>query len=295
MSNSSKYTIDEHFLSRMYLKGFSEVKGSGNKEKAFVWQYNLKTMQQTPTQVNISRICFEKNLYEIRDKEGAFVARNTIEKSFEKIESQVNTAFEAIKRRTQDENCMNCTTFFTDEEKSLLTLFITSLMYRDPTTIERGISYLKENNPEITYDQARNFTLLNLLPLGIDQEWDQNTIIRTAIENLSGMAFQLGLAQSDVIFTTERPFVMWPSPNPEFPNRPKALVFPFTSKLVLYMYPIEDVDPIGRNYFFQMDEGQIQQVQENVAICAKEWLYSREKLTKQQQEVVKEARKNLSK
>ena len=37
-SHECIYTEDEHFLSRMYLKEFSEIKKKGNKEKAFVWQ-----------------------------------------------------------------------------------------------------------------------------------------------------------------------------------------------------------------------------------------------------------------
>jgi hypothetical protein len=36
--------------------------------------------------------------------------------------------------------------------------------------------------------------LYNLLPLGVDHEWDKNTVIRTATERLCGMAFQIGIA-----------------------------------------------------------------------------------------------------
>jgi hypothetical protein len=67
MPKDKNYTEDEHFLSRMYLKEFSEIKKKGNKEKAFVWQYNIKAMRHTPVQVNIQNICFEKNLYEFGD------------------------------------------------------------------------------------------------------------------------------------------------------------------------------------------------------------------------------------
>ena len=45
MPKDKNYTEDEHFLSRMYLKEFSEIKKKGNKEKAFVWQYNIRTMK----------------------------------------------------------------------------------------------------------------------------------------------------------------------------------------------------------------------------------------------------------
>lgn len=292
MPKDKNYTEDEHFLSRMYLKEFSEIKKKGNKEKAFVWQYNIKAMRHTPVQVNIQNICFEKNLYELRNADGSFVARNTIEKTFGKIETAVSNVFCSIQERAKNEKCMNCTTFLSEEEKSLLIIFITALLYRDPNTISRGIDFLKETNQGLSDEQARNSTLLNLLPLGLDAEWDQKTIIRSALANLSGMAYQIGMASDDVIFTSDRPVVQWPSHNEEYLNRPKALVFPLTSRLVLFLYPLEDVAQIGWNFLFQLDQGSIHDVQMDVAVCAREWIYSREKLSNEQMKIIWEARNN---
>ena len=293
MPNGENYTVDEHFISRMYLKEFAEVRGSGHKEKALIWQFNVKTLEQTPVQVNINSICYEKNLYELRNDDGTFIERNTIEMAFAGIESGVRKAIKSIKNRTQNEKCINCTTFLTDEEKSMLVIFITALMYRDPQTIERGISYLKENNPDLSDMQARNFTVLNLLPLAQDPEWNQNTIIRTAIANLNNMAFQIGVTSDDVIFTSDRPFVEWFSHDNELSNRPKALVFPLTSRIVVYMYPQEDIESIGWNYSFRLDEERIRDIQINIAICARNWIYTRERLTDEQIGLIKAARKRM--
>ena len=290
MANTKNYTVDEHFVPRMYLREFSEIKMNGDKEKAFIWQYNLKTMKQIPVQVNVRDICFEKNLYEIRNENNTFVAHNLIENAFGNIEVAVSKVITSIKQRTQNEKCLNCTMFLSEEEKTLLIIFITTLMYRDPATIEKGIGYLKESNPHLTDGQARNFTLLNLLPLGLEPEWDKQTIIKTAITNLCGMAFQVGLANEDVIFTSDRPFVQWPSHDKEYPNRPKAILFPLTSKIVVYLYPLEDVKKIGWNYSFLLDKERIRDIQVSIAACAREWIYSKEKLTNKQLEVIKDAR-----
>lgn len=293
MASTENYTVDEHFISRMYLREFSEIKRIGKREKAFVWQFNLKTMLQTPVQVNVQDICFEKNLYEIRNTDGSFVARNTIEKAFGKIEAAVSKVVTSIKQRAQNEKSLNCTTFLSEEEKNMLIIFITALMYRDPDTIKNGIEYIKESNPDMSDEQARNYTLLNLLPLGLNPEWDQQTIIRTAVTNLSDMAFQVGVTDNDVIFTSDRPFVQWPSHNEEYPNRPKALAFPLTSRLVVYLYPLEDVEKTGWNCLFILDEKKIHNLQTNMAICAREWIYSKEKLTNAQIEIIKEGRDRI--
>lgn len=293
MPNGENYTVYEHFISRMYLKEFADIRESGHKEKAFLWQFNVKTMEPTPVQVNVNSICYEKNLYELRNEDGTFIGRNTIEMAFAGIESGVSKAIKSIKCRIQNEKCINCTTFLTDEEKSMLIILITTLMYRDPYTIERGISFLKENNPELSATQARNFTLLNLLPIGQDVNWNQNTIISTAIADLSEMAFQVGVTTGDVIFTSDRPFVEWFSHDPTQPNKLKSLVFPLTSNIVVYLYPKEDVDSIVWNYSFRLDEERVRDIQFNTAVCAREWIYTKEKLTVEQLELITKARNRL--
>ena len=52
MANGNKPTEDEHFVPRMYLRGFSEIKG----KKAFICEFDTKTMQQVPTQVNVDDV-----------------------------------------------------------------------------------------------------------------------------------------------------------------------------------------------------------------------------------------------
>ena len=204
-----------------------------------------------------------------------------------------HSLIELIKAKSQNEQCLNCPTILSEDDKSYLIIFITALMYRDPQTIKNGISFLQCSNSDIDERKARNYTLLNLLPLGLDTEWDENTIIRTAVEDLSGMAFQIGIADDDVIITSDRAVILWPPDKNELYNRPKAVAFPLTSRLVLYLFPIEDVQPIGRNCFFRLTQEQINDIQYNVAIYAREWIYSRNPLTTAQLERVKEARKRL--
>ena len=290
MANGSKPTKIEHFVPQMYLRGFSEITGAN---KALIWQFNLQTMQQTSVQVDVRKVCSEKHLYEIKGNDGSFIAQNTIEKTFGKIEANVNRVIHSIQAKSESEKCLNCPTVLSENDKSYLIIFITSLMFRDPATIELGISSLQKTNPEMDIHEARNFTLLNLLPLGLDPEWDKNTIIRTAIENLAGMAFQIGIADEDVIITSDRPIVQWPPKESEPYNRPQAVVFPLTSRLLLYLFPIENVDPIARNCFIKLTTSQINDFYGNISVTAKNWIYSRNALTKEQLQIICQARARL--
>lgn len=291
MAKEVKPTEDEHYIPKMYLKHFSEIKQSG---KALTWQFDLRSFQQTPVPVDICDICFEKNLYEIKNSEGSFVAQNTIEKAFGRIERKVDRVIRSIRDKSENEKCLNCPKILSEDDKSTLVIFITALLYRDPVTIELGINYLKKSNPDMGDREARNFTLLNLLPLGLDSEWDEKTIIRSAVGNLVGMAFQIGVADEDVVVTSDRPVVIWPPKENEPYNRPRAVVFPLTSKLLLYLFPLESVDPIARNCFVRLSADQINDYYRYLAASARKWIYSRNPLTPEQVAIIQETRNKMN-
>lgn len=291
MAKEARPTVDEHFVPRMYLKRFSDIKKSGN---ALIWQYNIRTLQQTPVPVDVRDICFEKHLYEIKNRDGSFIAQNTIEKVFGRIEQKVDRVIQSIRDKSENEICLNCATILSEDDKSYLTIFITSLLYRDPKTIESGIDFLQESNPNMGDREARNFTLLNLLPLGLDSEWDEKTIIRTAVANLAGMAFQIGVDDEDVVVTSDRPVVIWPPKENEPYNRPRAVVFPLTSRLLLYLFPLESVDPIARNCFVRMSADQINDYYRYLAASARNWIFSRNPLTPEQVAIIQETRNKMN-
>ena len=291
MQNESKDTKWEHYVPRVYYKGFSEIiKKKKSKEKLLIWALNVKTMHQTYCQVDVDDYCAKDNLYELRDKEGEFIARNIIEKAFSRIESKVGLVIGEIKKKSQNDKCLGCPNILSEDDKSILIILITMILFRDPMTIDYGIKVLQQQNPNMDDREARNFTLLNLLPLGVDSGWDENTIIRKATEKYSGMEAQIGIAPDDVIITSDRPVIEWAPKENELFNRPRAVAFPLTSRLVLYLFPIENIHQIGRSFFFKLSDEQIKDIQTNVAVCAREWIFSRNALTDDQLERIKEGR-----
>lgn len=287
MSREPNPTKGEHYIPRMYLRGFSEITKSGT---ALMWQFDLERMRQTATQVNVRDVCFKKNLYEIRDSDGSFIARNRIENVFSRIELNTDMVIRSIQDKAERENCLNCPHILSENDKSYLIVFMTSLLYRDPLTIERYIAYLQSINPDMDNHEARNSALLNLLPLGLDSSWDENTLIRTALGTLSGMAFQIGISSEDALVTSDRPIILWPSKEDELYSRPGAVALPLTSKIVLYLYPFENVDPIARNCFIKLSKEQIDGLCHNIAVFARRWIYSRNPITKEQEALIRRAR-----
>ena len=251
-------------------------------------------MQQTLVPVDVRDICFEKNLYEIKNLDGSFIAQNAIENTFGSIEQKVDKVIQSIQAKSLNENCLRCTTVLSDDDKNYLTIFVASLLFRDPKTIESGIGHLQKSNPNITTREARNFTLLNLLPLGLDSEWDKNTIIRTALDDYSGMAFQIGMTDEDTIITSDRPVVIWPKKDVEPYTNPKAVSFPLTSRLLLFLFPAGDVNHGIRDCFFKLTKEQINDSYGNVSAYARNWIYSRNPLTQEQVAIIQETRNKMN-
>ena len=286
MPENEQMTHSQLFISQMYFRQFS-------KNKKNLYRYDANNLDKPPEIRSINKICREIDMYEPVYEDGSYVAPNHIENRFGRIETKTGKVIEAIKAKAQNDKCLSCTSILSVEDKSTLIIFITALMFRDPDTIDLGIKSLQASNLDMDLREARNFTLYNLLTLGVDREWDENTIIRTATERLCGMAFQIGIADDDVIITSDRPVVLYPPDENELYNRPKAVVFPLTSRLVLYLFALNDAEAIKRSLFIKLSEEQINDIQHNVAVYAREWIYSRNPLTKEQLERVKEARARL--
>lgn len=290
MQKNSRYTKWEHFVPRVYYKGFSDIKQKKSKEKLLVWALDVKSIAPINKQVDVENFCAKDNLYELRNKEGEVIAHNIIEKSFGKIEAEVGKVLKKIKEKSQNEKCLECMRILSEDDKSILIILITMLQFRDPETIDYGIKILQRDNPEMDDREARNFTLMNLLPLGIDPEWDKNTIIRSAVEKYSGMEFQIGIAPDDLIITSDRPVIEWPLDKNELFNRPRAVMFPLTSRLVLYLFPILNNQQMGRSFFFCLKEAQIRDIQIDVAVSARRWIFSRNAITDEQLARIREGR-----
>ena len=286
MSNGNKPTSNEHYIPRMYLKGFSEIKYKKNKENPFIWQYDLYTMEQSTHAVPITSIGYIKDLCELRNSNNEIVAQNYIEDKLCLIETRADTVFKSIIQKAQDVDHFIDKPFLSEEEMSVLILFIAVQMLRDPESLEIMCNASKNLSPGITNHLAKNGVLLKFF----SSESNYKSIVKECADLFCGMAFQIGIGPEDSIITSDRPYAIEKMENESGIKGFKSFSFPITSRIVLYLYPLEAVLPQGRNCCFRLDKDRIRDLTVNIAFSAQRWVFSRCPLTDDQIGLIKTAR-----
>ncbi len=295
MPNGEIPTIDEHFIPRMYYRGFSEIKTVRKKEKAFIWEYDIKSKRQIPSQVNVNSICVKKDLYELKDNSGNYIARNIIENAFKEIEYAASIVINKIHDIASNSKVYTVNLSLSDKEKGILTILIVALKYRDPWTIEKGIQIAQELFPDFDLTSARNWVLSSLLPLGVNQEWDAGTLVKSALGRYVDMSIRIGVTCNDEIITSDNPIIERKPGEFEQCGEKGVVIFPLTSKLVLFLFPVGTNYPSVDEELFKLSNEQIMEIQKEVALYAHEWIYSREKLSEEQLKIIVETRRGLGK
>jgi len=70
------YTKWEHYVPRVYYKGFSKVIAQGDKEKLLSWVIDAKLLTQKEKPLDIEDFCAKNDLYELKRTTGEYIARN---------------------------------------------------------------------------------------------------------------------------------------------------------------------------------------------------------------------------
>ena len=112
--NKNNPTSKEHFIPRTYLNGFA----SDDKR---VYFYDLNTHRYSDQMVPISTICYEKDLYEYKNKDNEIINTNLIEKILGALEAQFASNREVIRSRIKISNS-HTKSFLSDNERNFWVL-----------------------------------------------------------------------------------------------------------------------------------------------------------------------------
>ena len=160
MQSNSKYTKWEHFIPRVYLKGFSNIEQRKQKEKLLAWAVDGISIAPIEKQIDIEDFCAMDNLYELKNEKGEFIARNFIERTFGRLEAKVGSVLKKINEKSQTEKCLKCTSVLSEDDKSILIILMTMLQFRNPETID----YILQNKDRVKI-------LTDPLSFGPRKEW----------------------------------------------------------------------------------------------------------------------------
>lgn len=283
MDDIQNMTHIEHYIPRFYLRHFSV-------DKTKVFRYDIEQLDLPPKLSLLTESCQEKDMYELFNEDNSYLAPNLIEKAFGRIETETGRVIKSIAEKSADMNNSDIDSLVSENEKNTLIIFLTTLLFRDPITINKGIKFQLNENSNLSEREARNYTLFNMLPLGVDKKWDQNTIGRMALRLFGGMSLKIGVSHEDLVITGDKPVVLFGFSRNKSDDRVQKVLFPLTSNLIMYLYSPEIIDGGFKNVFINVNNQQLFELHDYISMNAEKYLFSKKQLTEIQIERLKTAR-----
>ena len=279
---TNKPTKKEHYIPQFYLKGFSP----NNKQ---VFQYDILNRKSYPM-IDTKRICYQKNLYELKDSNDSIVETNIIESALSKYEGAFQELFMGIDRKAKNNQNFNTRSFLSTQEKALLIGFLSLQIMRMPYWISIG-----EQNAIDIFDlkpyQARNFSILTNLPIYKQLDASSSNIFSLVANWFTDMSFMIFKSRTNNIFTSDNPiYIFSKDKNSNDINiKPEKVIFPLTSNLVLYMLPVNTY-PEYKNRLIPIIDYILKEVHQSIALTSNRFIYSYRPLMKDEIRTVEEAR-----
>lgn len=281
MQKKQQITKDEHYIPRVYLRGFS-----ADQNRLFA--YRLKDGFQPPDPVSIRSICYEDNLYEIKNENDEIVAANHLETFFCAFEREFGKYRKQLEDKAFIEVNHHSLHFLSKEEKDFWRIYIAVQMMRTPQILQfvQGIAE-EELQGLLKANDVRRITLKTCLPFFQRIKEGDKSLLFDTIQGMNNMYFAVGVDNTDSIFTSDYPlFIMSPS---QTVGSIEQVVFPITSRLVLILNGGKQKEAFKKNCLFSIQQEDLDIVKKSIADAADEWIYSKKPLTPREIELVKAA------
>lgn len=281
MQNKPQTNI-EHYIPRVYLKGFSD---NGKSVYAFSLKDN-KIIQNCP----IETACQEKWLYELKDNNNQIMVANLIEEKLSIIEAQFKSYKKALVNKAFNIDNFNAKGFFTSEEKAFWKVYITIQMLRTPRIIKEISNEINNRTDgQFTKNEIRNYTLISVMPFIKELQLDNITFwfLFGLIEKTSICAF-VDIYHS--LFTSDNPIACITPASGE--NEMKLLFFPITPDIAIVLFGGEYKKDFGKNCLYQFKNQQLDVFKQSIARTAQNMIYSKSALNKDDIELIKYARES---
>lgn len=278
---AQQMTKNQHYIPQCYLRNFSSSPKGINR-------FDLSSYCNNSIWVPIDKECCDKYLYEYFDSNGKIVEQNRVENLLSIYEGTIASTIKSIQAKAQNIQNTNPRHFLSLSERKTLITFVCLQIIRKPESIKAGEETAKEVLPFSIDDRiARNFTLYayNNSLSNLERKDLQQDILNRLIRWFDNSAFKIGIADSDLLYTCDNPIRIYnvKELHPQI-DKPDIVIFPLTSRLVLYLSPKSWDRPKRRNVCFQMSNADIKAVNTSTLLHANRWAYSYNPLSREEVE-----------
>ena len=278
-----KPTVNEHFVPKTYLKGFSF-------DEKMIYEYDCDIYNQIKVAVKIDDVCQDKNLYEYKNAKGEFLDRNYLENILSEFESIFPHFRKDVESRAFIEANYSSSMFFSGKEKRFIKGFIALQIMRSPYVINQMESELqKEYGQVLRENEARTIAIRDALPLYTDMPDGYGILHKKILDTLTEMTIAIGVDKTDSIFTSDFPIYCQAKDNRDF-RLCEKIIYPLTSSLIVILRGWALKNPNEKNILFPLDEKHLYVCKSNIASAAKRWILSKKPLTEEEKELIKKAR-----
>lgn len=272
MTQKNKPTKDEHFIPQFYLRQFSP-------DGIRIYQYNKLTKKSSKL-VPINSICFMKNLYEFKREDETIVLQNLIENTLKLFEGKISEIIEAIKSRVDCEDSFYTLYFLSDEEQAFLIFFMAIQILRDPEILKLMKATAMECFGDmISEKEAHNLALMLALPIYKELNREEKNALNPILEMFEDKSIQVAVAKKDLILTSDNPILLHGTGKN---NIPIEIIFPLTSKIVIYMKSINLTEPERVNRLVSMTNDFATCINQETVLHSRKWVYSKTKISESQ-------------
>ena len=274
-------TKKEHYIPQFYLKQFSP---DGKR----IYQYDVISQKQTSDPVPTKSICYEKNLYELKDDSGNIKYSNTIEKVLSVYEGEFAEIFRSIISKAQIKSNFYTNSFLTQEEKKLLIDFISTMVLRKPKCIKAAQDAAIEScENKLTEIDAGNLALLLCLPKRKNFDTEERSIFNNFKLLLNNMNFQICYTKEEVLLTSDNPVIL--RGDNKFQKLYK-IIMPLSPQIALYMSSIANTCK-SRNELIKLTSLNVRCINSAIVTRCDRWIYSKKPFTDKQIRMITKERK----
>ena len=287
MNNPTK---NQHYIPQVYLRGFSpEYLNKNHKHiderKYRIFSYNLNKDEKVGNPIPVKSICYEKDLYEIKDNNGKAIFTNFLEKWFCYFESKFSYYRSMLERKAFIEYNFSTMCFLKSEEKIFWSLYIVIQNLRMPQMLTMAEKVIQEVfSDKIDSNLSKTISKVWCLPFFKEIKGDEREldVFKLLLEPFENMTFAVGFDEKARIITSDLPFSIMGDLRDDYKIEYDRIMFPITAQICLCMFNKKRYTSYKKNCLFKIDEKIREEIFKNISRAAYERVYSNHFITEKE-------------